>query len=111
MTDFSKIANSLTREQKAKVQTALKINKDYIRNFSKYKPDVIYLLFAEWDRIFPANKQDVKCSSCRAAVLKFWDEINKIWLEEKPKKKQKNKKPVKHKTQAGALAKGVGVSK
>ena len=48
--------------------------------------------------------------SAKKKAKKFWDEINKEWLDEKsiPKPKKKTKKSS---TLTGALAKGVGTSK
>ena len=51
-------------------------------------------MFAEWHLLFPQNKQDIKCTSCRAAVCKFWNTMMDEWIESEqtPKKKNASKK-------------------
>lgn len=107
---FQEIAKTIKGNERKEIQDAIKENQEYMRNYSKYKQEPLLVMFVGWEKLFPTNKQDIKCSSCRRAVLKFWDEINKEWLSEKsiptPKKKTK-----KSSTLTGALAKGVGTSK
>jgi len=43
-------------------------------------------MFAEWHVLFPSHKQDLKCSSCRKAVVKFWETIVEEWKTTKNKK-------------------------
>ena len=52
------------------------------------------ILFAEWHKLFPAQKQDMNCSSCRNAVVKFFKTMHIEWDTqiEKPKKKTRAKK-------------------
>ena len=51
-------------------------------------------MFAEWHLLFPSNKQDMNCTSCRAAVCKFWEMMVDEWIEveQTPKKKNVRKK-------------------
>ena len=51
-------------------------------------------MFAEWHLLLPQHKQDIKCTSCRAAVCKFWETIVDEWIEteQTPKKKNASKK-------------------
>ena len=108
---FQEIAKTIKGSERKEIQEAIKENHEYMHNFSKHKEKPIRLMFAGWDKIFPTNKQDIKCSSCRKTVVKFWDEINKEWLEEKSIPKPKKKQTKKSSTLTGALAKGVGTSK
>jgi TPP-dependent pyruvate/acetoin dehydrogenase alpha subunit len=52
------------------------------------------LMFAEWHLLFSTHKQDLNCSSCRKAVVKFWETIVDEWIEteQTPKKKNASKK-------------------
>ena len=124
---FQEIAKTIKGNERKEIQDAIKENQEYMRNYSKYKQQPLLVMFVGWEKLFPTNKQDIKCSSCRRSVLKFWDEINKEWLSEKsiptPKKKTKkhhdklggNLKDAhmrkKSSTLTGAMAKGVGTSK
>ena len=109
---FQEIAKTIKGNERKEIQDAIKENQEYMRNYSKYKQQPLLVMFVGWEKLFPTNKQDIKCSSCRKAVVKFWNEINKEWLEEKniPKSKPK-KKTKKSSTLTGALASGVGTSK
>ena len=101
---FQEIAKTIKGNERKEIQDAIKENQEYMRNYSKYKQQPLLVMFVGWEKLFPTNKQDIKCSSCRKAVL------NKEWLSEKsiptPKKKTK-----KSSTLTGALASGVGTSK
>ncbi len=94
MTDLKKISQTFTETQKKLIINTLKQNDDYTRNFSHHKRECINILFAEWHRLFPANKQDVNCTSCRNAVIKFFKTMHIEWDTEieKPKKKTRAKK-------------------
>lgn len=111
---FQEIAKTIKGSERKEMQEAIKENQEYMRNYSKHKEKPIRLMFVRWDKLFPTNKQDIKCSSCRKAVVKFWNEINKEWLEEKsiPNTKPNTKKKTKKSsTLTGALASGCGTSK
>tara|TARA_R110000803_G_C11880715_1_gene309707 strand:- start:567 stop:815 length:249 start_codon:yes stop_codon:yes gene_type:complete len=81
--NFEEIALSINQKDKEFIKNSVKENNHCLINFSKYKNDSIYNLFDEWHKIFPRNKQDINCSSCRKAVVKFWDEICNYWNENK----------------------------
>ena len=51
-------------------------------------------MFAEWHLLFPVQKQDLNCSSCRKAVVKFWETIVDEWIitEQTTKKPNASKK-------------------
>lgn len=108
--NFKEIAKGITGSQRKSIQDALIKNTHHVRNFTQHHRDSIILFFSEWHKIFPTNKQDVNCSSCRNAVVKFWNEVNLEWSEEKITKKTKSKNK-KSTTRTGAIAKGVGVTK
>ena len=108
---FQEIAKTIKGSERKEIQEAIKENHEYMHNFSKHKEKPIRLMFVGWDKIFPTNKQDINCTSCRKAVVKFWDEINKEWLAEKKVSKKVKKQTKKSSTLAGALASGVGTSK
>ena len=107
---FQEIAKTIKGSERKAIQEAIKENQEYMRNYSKHKEKPIRLMFAEWDKIFPTNKQDIKCTSCRKAVVKFWDEINKEWLAEKKVSKKVKKQTKKSSPLTGALASGCGTS-
>ena len=88
------VNQTFTKAQKELIINTLKQNDDYTRNFSHHKTECINILFAEWHRLFPANKQDVNCTSCRNAVIKFFKTMHIEWDTEieKPKKKTRAKK-------------------
>ena len=72
--NFKEIAKGITGSQRKSIQDALIKNTHHVRNFTQHHRDSIILFFSEWHKIFPTNKQDVNCSSCRNAVVKFWNE-------------------------------------
>lgn len=88
--NFEEIAKSIKKENREVIKKSVKENNNSLLNFSKYKNDCIYTLYDEWHKIFPRNKQDINCSSCRKAVVKFWNEICKKW-EQKTKNVKKTK--------------------
>ena len=73
---FQEIAKTIKGSERKEIQEAIKENHEYMRNYSKHKPEPLLVMFVGWDKLFPTNKQDIKCTSCRKAVVKFWDEIN-----------------------------------
>jgi hypothetical protein len=94
MTDITTISKNFTETEKKLIIDTLKENDDYIRNYSQHKKNCIYILFAEWHKLFPAQKQDINCSSCRNAVVKFFKTMHIEWDTEvkTPKKKTSAKK-------------------
>lgn len=79
--NFEEIAQSITIEDRDYIKNAVKENNNSVFNYSQYKPDSLNILYEQWHKIFPKNKQDINCSSCRKAVLKFWNEICNKWSE------------------------------
>jgi len=75
---------------------------NYQKNFPAHHAESLSIMFAEWHILFPKQKQDMQCTSCRAAVCKFWGMMVDVWIElEQDKIKSKFKKknvPKKNKT-------------
>ncbi len=94
MTDLKTISQTFTETQKKLIIDTLKENDDYNRNYSLHKKNCMNILFAEWHKLFPAQKQDMNCSSCRNAVVKFFKTMHIEWDTqiEIPKKKTRAKK-------------------
>jgi hypothetical protein len=59
-------------------------------NFPTYHAESLTVMYAEWHLLFPAHKQDINCSSCRKAVVKFWETMVDEWIvvAQTPKKRK-----------------------
>jgi hypothetical protein len=92
--NFKEIAENYSKKKKGMMMDAVMINQKYTANFTTYHSESLNIMFAEWDLLFPKNKQDIKCNSCRAAVCKFWSTMVDEWIEaeQTPKKKNASKK-------------------
>lgn len=64
----------------------------HVRNFTTYHAESLSIMFAEWHLLFPAQKQDMNCTSCRAAVFKFWETMVDEWIEVESTPKKQLKK-------------------
>ena len=84
--DFKQIAKNYDKNKREMIETAVSKNRHNINNFSKYNAVALDIMFAEWHVLFPSHKQDLKCSSCRKAVVKFWETIIEEWKTTKNKK-------------------------
>ena len=80
------------------IENAVSKNRHNINNFSKYNAVALDIMFAEWHVLFPSHKQDLKCSSCRKAVNKFWETMVEEWKITKEVKKTKTVGTKKRKT-------------
>ena len=78
--DLKEIAKNYSKNKITAMTDAVIRNKQHTRNFTTYHSDSLNLMFAEWHLLFPANKQDINCSSCRKAVVKFWETIVDEWI-------------------------------
>ena len=87
--DLKQIAENYSKDKRKMMTDAVIKNKNHTRNFTTYHSESLSLMFAEWHLLFPNNKQDLNCSSCRKAVCKFWETMVDEWisLEETPIKK------------------------
>jgi len=92
--NFKEIAENYSKKKRRMMTDAVITNKNYTKNFTTYHSESFNIMFAEWHLLFPTNKQDIKCTSCRAAVCKFWDTMMDEWIEaeQTPKKKNASKK-------------------
>ena len=92
--NFKEIAENYNKEKRKMMTDAVIKNKNYQKNFPLYHSESLNTMFVEWHLLFPANKQDINCTSCRKAVCKFWETMVDEWIEveQTPKKKNVNKK-------------------
>ena len=92
--NFQEIAKSYENSKRKMMTDAVIKNKNHTRNFPTYQAESLGLMFGEWDLLFPQHKQDMKCTSCRAAVCKFWENMVEEWIaiEQTPKKRNVSKK-------------------
>lgn len=96
--DLKEIAKNYNKNKKQMMIDAVKKNKNYMNNFSQYESNSLTLMYAEWHILFPAQKQDINCSSCRKAVNKFWETMVEEWKITKEVKKTKTVGTKKRKT-------------
>ena len=96
--DLKEIAKNYNKNKKQMMIDAVKKNKNYMNNFSQYESNSLTLMYAEWHILFPTQKQDINCSSCRKAVNKFWETMVEEWKITKEVKKTKTIGTKKRKT-------------
>ena len=96
--DLKEIAKNYNKNKKQMMIDAVKKNKNYMNNFSQYESNSLTLMYAEWHILFPTQKQDINCSSCRKAVNKFWETMVEEWKITKEVKKTKTVGTKKRKT-------------
>ncbi len=87
--NIQEIAKSVENTDKELIIKAVAENISYNANFSRHKSEPIHLMYNLWHKYFPTNKQDINCSSCRNAVVKFWNTMCDEWSKPKPKPKAK----------------------
>ena len=90
--NFKEIAENYSKQKRSMMTDAVVANRNYTKNFTKYHSESLSLMFAEWHLLFPQNKQDVHCTSCRAAVFKFWETMVDEWIEVESTPKKATKK-------------------
>tara|TARA_R100000908_G_scaffold38068_1_gene17560 strand:+ start:12019 stop:12312 length:294 start_codon:yes stop_codon:yes gene_type:complete len=95
--NFKEIAENYSKQKRSMMTNAVVANRNYTKNFTHYHSESLSLMFAEWHLLFPQNKQDINCTSCRAAVCKFWETMVDEWIETEQTPKKKNA-PKKRKT-------------
>jgi len=96
--NMTEIANTFSKEKREMITDAVKVNKSYMAQFPKYHTESLKLMYAEWHIAFPKRKQDMNCSSCRAAVCKFWEMIVEEWIASPLMLAETKKTPIKKKT-------------
>ena len=92
--NFKEIAENYSKQKRSMMTDAVINNMNYTKNFTTYHTESLNIMFAEWHLLFPNLKQDLNCTSCRAAVCKFWETMVNEWIEieSKPKKRNASKK-------------------
>ena len=95
--NFKEIADNYSKNKRSMMTEAVITNNNHQRNFPSHHSTSLNLMFSEWHLLFPANKQDIQCTSCRAAICKFWSVMVDKWIEEEQTPKKKNV-PKKNKT-------------
>lgn len=85
---FKEIAENYNKNKREMMIDVVATNKNHTRNFTSYHSESLKTMFAEWHLFYPTQKQDMKCTSCRAAVCKFWEMMVDAWIdiEQTPKK-------------------------
>lgn len=82
--DMSRFSPMLVKEdERQEIREALsKIKADEGKNI--YNGQGLKTLFDYWHKYFPNQKQNMKCSSCRKMVHKFWGNIaSELWTIDK----------------------------
>jgi len=90
--NLQEIAKSVAKTDRELIKKSVEENRIYNANFSRHKVDSLNNMYSLWHKYFPAQKQDINCSSCRNAVVKFWNTMCEEWLKENTKKKKNVKK-------------------
>tara|TARA_R110002020_G_scaffold134524_4_gene300292 strand:- start:1378 stop:1674 length:297 start_codon:yes stop_codon:yes gene_type:complete len=96
--DLKEIAKNYDKNKKQMMIDAVEKNRNHMKNFPNYNANSLSLMYAEWHILFPAQKQDINCSSCRKAVNKFWETMVDEWKITKEVKKTKTIGTKKRKT-------------
>lgn len=78
---IKKAANNIPKDIKEKLIHYINKNNNKIDNVNEYDMDSIYYLFNAWHKIFPNIRQDVGCTSCRKAVVKFFNQVYQEWQD------------------------------
>ena len=79
--NFKEIADNYSKDKIKMMTDAVITNRKHTRNFYSYHGVSLNIMFAEWHLLFPSQKQDINCTSCRAAVCKFWENMMDEWIE------------------------------
>ena len=93
--NIQEIAKSVVKTDREIIIKYVAENISYNANFSQHKSEPINLMYNLWHKYFPTQKQDINCSSCRNAVVKFWNTMCDEWSKEIVKPKKKNVKKTK----------------
>jgi len=79
---LSKITEKISEESRAEIKKHLELDKQYTSQFTSHKVSSLKVLFNEWHKLFPQQKQDMNCSGCRKAVIKFFTVLTDEWSKE-----------------------------
>jgi hypothetical protein len=91
--NFREIAENYSKTKRGMITEAVIKNQKHTQNFAKHHSESLNIMFSEWHIMFPAQKQDINCSSCRKAVCKFWEKMVDEWIEIESTPKKTTKKP------------------
>jgi hypothetical protein len=88
--DIKEIAKNFSESKRNMMTSAVIKNQKHYMNFPTYHAESLTLMYAEWHLLFPSHKQDINCSSCRKAVVKFWETMVDEWIvvAQTPKKRK-----------------------
>tara|TARA_R100001086_G_scaffold68821_2_gene32628 strand:+ start:5065 stop:5430 length:366 start_codon:yes stop_codon:yes gene_type:complete len=95
--NIAEIAENYSKDKRKMMSNCVIQNSNYTKNFTQYHTSSLEIMFAEWHLLFPQHKQDINCTSCRAAVVKFWETMMDEWIVseqvviKKPNAKKKKK--------------------
>lgn len=78
--NFKEIADNYSKNKRSMMTDSVVRNQNHQRNFPTYHSQSLNIMFAEWHLLYPAQKQDIHCSSCRMAVVKFWETMVDEWI-------------------------------
>ena len=78
--NFKEIAENYSKQKRSMMMDAVITNMNYTKNFTTYHSASLNIMFAEWHLLFPTQKQDIHCTSCRKAVVKFWETMVDEWI-------------------------------
>ena len=92
--NLKEIAQKFDKNKRKIMMNVVIKQENYMRNYTTYHAESLSIMFAEWHLLFTNHKQDIKCTSCRKAVVKFWSAMAEEWIEieRKPKKSNATKK-------------------
>tara|TARA_R110002110_G_scaffold93846_1_gene243812 strand:- start:234 stop:536 length:303 start_codon:yes stop_codon:yes gene_type:complete len=98
--NFKEVAKNYNSNKRQMITNVVVTNKNHTRNYPSYHAESLKTMFAEWHLLFPEQKQDMNCPSCRAAICKFWETIIDEWIEveQTPVISKKKNAPKKTKT-------------
>ena len=78
---IKKAANNIPKDIKEKLIHYINKNNNKVDAVNEYDMDSIYYLFIAWHKIFLNIRQDVGCTSCRKAVVKFFNQVYQEWQD------------------------------
>ena len=77
--NISEVCEIVKGDDKKRIISAVETNRKYMENYPKHNVEALNAMFREWSNVFPSQKQDMNCSSCRNAVYKFWTLVVEEW--------------------------------
>ena len=99
--NIKEIAENYSTNKITMMTNSVVANRKHKKNFPTYHTESLNIMFAEWHLLFPTQKQDINCTSCRAAICKFWETMVDEWIiaSQTPTKKINASKKKKKKTE------------